>query len=115
MHAWLSARSLSPVLPGFVRGFAAVALTAGCVVAVGTAAAAAPRLMQAALSAPGAPAVNGRCDGADLQALRGPLLAGRLATADGDAAQQHGQARRQPTLNRAAPGNEDLRRFSRAF
>jgi hypothetical protein len=121
MRAWLLSRLslLVLALPGVTRGFAVNALTGGFAVLAMLAvpawsgASAAP-LMQAALtSQSGAPAAD-RCDDAGLRMADAALLAGRIEALGGEARRDHA-APRPPTLNRAAPANDDLRRFSRAF
>jgi hypothetical protein len=112
MRAWLSFRFSSPVavLPAVTRGLAVIALAGGFAVLAAPAwsgASAAPLVKAALTSQSGAPAAD-RCDGADLRSAGGRAAAPLL-----EARRDH--ALRQPTLNRAAPANDDLRRFSRAF
>jgi hypothetical protein len=120
MRAWLSFRlsSLVAVLPG-ARGLAVIALSGGVAVLAVLAipawsgASAAPLIKAALTSQSGAPAAD-RCDGDGQRMADAALLAGRIEALGGEARRDHA-APRPPTLNPAAPANDDLRRFSRAF
>jgi len=116
MRAWFSARfpSLAAVLSGASCGLAIAVLSAALAVPAWSAATAAPRMIRAALTSPAGASAVDRCEGADPQALHRPLLAGRIGAPEGEGLRGHASPR-QPTLNRAVPANDDLRRFSRAF